>query len=91
MSAKPPVGEGSFLDRWSRRKRAAAAGVETREAEASPSDAPQAGPEPEPVAQEAPPEPEEFVEPPALETIGPDFDMAHWLRQKVPEIGRAHV
>lgn len=86
MSAKPPE-TGGFLDRWSRRKRAVAAGIEAPEAEpteAAPAP-PQAMPEPEQAAQEAGPEPEEFVEPPPLESIGPDFDLSHWLRQKVPE------
>lgn len=90
MSAKPPE-TGGFLDRWSRRKRAVAAGIEAPEAEAKASlaEEAQALPKPEQAAQEAGPEavaePEEFVEPPALESIGADFDLSYWLRQKVPE------
>lgn len=71
-------GDDGFLGRWSRRKRAAA-GQTTPPAV------------PEPVAKAAsepalPPEPEpEPVEPPSLDLIDKDFDLAHWLKQNVPE------
>ncbi|CAN7299370.1 DUF3306 domain-containing protein [Bosea sp. LjRoot90] len=70
--------EEGFLGRWARRKR------ETQQL-------------PSPVVAEPPalpavtsdpaaPEPEpEIVEPPSLDLIDKDFDLAHWLKQNVPE------
>ncbi|WP_332682424.1 DUF3306 domain-containing protein [Bosea sp. (in: a-proteobacteria)] len=71
--------DDGFLGRWSRRKREAAAGP------AAPPAAPPVEPEPAPVsAPPAEPEPEP-VEPPSLELVDKDFDLAHWLKQNVPE------
>ncbi len=72
--------EGGFLARWSRRKR-----------ELAEQDRPAKPIEPAPAAQlpavaDAPAEPEpEMVEPPSLDLIDKDFDVAHWLKQNVPE------
>jgi hypothetical protein len=73
-----------FLTRWSRRKRAV---VEQAEAlppspvsEALPAEVLPAEAEP----QASAPEPE-MVEPPSLDLIDKDFDVAHWLKQNVPE------
>ncbi|POR49578.1 DUF3306 domain-containing protein [Bosea psychrotolerans] len=71
--------EEGFLTRWSRRKRAAA-----EQAEVLP---------PSPVSEALPAEVEpqadaaqlEMVEPPSLDLIDKDFDVAHWLKQNVPE------
>jgi hypothetical protein len=84
VSAGDPDDQG-FLSRWSRRKRAIA------EQEASETDLAPALPQPAlaappaPVAPDEPaPEPE-MVEPPSLDLVDKDFDVAHWLRQNVPE------
>lgn len=69
--------DDGFLGRWSRRKRAAA---EQAGPPAEPLAAPVAEPEVTP-----PPEPEPEVEPPSLDLIDKDFDLAHWLKQNVPE------
>lgn len=74
-------GDEGFIARWSRRKR------EVVEAERPL--APQVPPAEElPAALEeqaaAAPEPE-MVEPPSLDLIDKDFDLAHWLKQNVPE------
>jgi hypothetical protein len=69
-------GEEGFLGRWARRKREAqqpAAPVVVEPEDISPATS-------EPVA----PEPE-MVEPPSLDFIDKDFDLAHWLKQNVPE------
>ena len=76
----PGAGDGDdgFLGRWSRRKRAAA---EQAAPPAAPQPAPNVAPEPA-----LPPDAEpELVEPPSLELIDKDFDLAHWLKQNVPE------
>jgi hypothetical protein len=79
MSTRTPSEEG-FLSRWSRRKREG-------EPEEQPAPLP-AAPATEsaaPAATEAP-EPEvEMVEPPSLDLIDKDFDLASWLKQNVPE------
>ena len=79
MSTRTPSDEG-FLSRWSRRKREG-------EPEEQPAPLP-AAPATEsaaPAATEAP-EPEvEMVEPPSLDLIDKDFDLASWLKQNVPE------
>jgi len=79
MSTRMPSDEG-FLSRWSRRKREG-------EPEEQPAPLP-AAPATEsaaPAATEAP-EPEvEMVEPPSLDLIDKDFDLASWLKQNVPE------
>ncbi|MGE7471610.1 DUF3306 domain-containing protein [Bosea sp. NPDC003192] len=67
-----------FLGRWARRKReaqqpVAPAVVEQRDAPPPTSDL--AAPAPEP----------EMVEPPSLDLVDKDFDLAHWLKQNVPE------
>lgn len=71
--------DGGFLSRWSRRKR------ELAEQEKAP--APAMAPAPQlPAAAPQQPEPEpEMVEPPSLDLIDKDFDVAHWLKQNVPE------
>ncbi|HEV7324288.1 MAG TPA: DUF3306 domain-containing protein [Bosea sp. (in: a-proteobacteria)] len=70
-------GEG-FLGRWARRKK-----------EAQQPAPPAAEPAPtttEPASEAAAPEPEpEMVEPPSLDLVDKDFDLAHWLKQNVPE------
>lgn len=66
-----------FLGRWSRRKREA---QQPAPPAASAEDAPQAVSAP----VEPAPEPEP-VEPPSLDLIDKDFDLAHWLKQNVPE------
>ena len=72
-------GDDGFLGRWSRRKRAAAA--EQAAPPAAPLPVPSSAPEPA-----LPPEPEpEMVEPPSLDLVDKDFDLAHWLKQNVPE------
>lgn len=79
MSARgEDEGGDGFLGRWSRRKRAAAE-------QATPPVAPL--PEPSSALEPAqPPEPEpELVEPPSLDLVDKDFDLAHWLKQNVPE------
>lgn len=65
-----------FLGRWARRKREAqqpAAPVVVAQEDISPATS-------EPVAAEP-----EMVEPPSLDLIDKDFDLAHWLKQNVPE------
>ncbi|AZO78824.1 MULTISPECIES: DUF3306 domain-containing protein [unclassified Bosea (in: a-proteobacteria)] len=70
--------EEGFLGRWARRKK-----------EAQQPAPPAAEPTPittEPVSETAAPAPEpEMVEPPSLDLIDKDFDLAHWLKQNVPE------
>ncbi|RXT53149.1 hypothetical protein B6S44_20710 [Bosea sp. Tri-44] len=70
--------EEGFLGRWARRKQ-----------EAQQTAPPAAEPTPittEPVSETAAPAPEpEMVEPPSLDLIDKDFDLAHWLKQNVPE------
>lgn len=70
--------EEGFLGRWARRKR-----------EAQQPAQPAAEPAPtgtEPASEAAAAEPEaEMVEPPSLDLIDKDFDLAHWLKQNVPE------
>ncbi|AOO80850.1 DUF3306 domain-containing protein [Bosea vaviloviae] len=68
-----------FLTRWSRRKRAVAEQSEVLPP--SPvGDALPAEGEPQAAASEP-----EMVEPPSLDLIDKDFDVAHWLKQNVPE------
>jgi hypothetical protein len=80
MSTRTPSDEG-FLSRWSRRKRGAEPdgdkGVETLPAEQTAAEVPAE-------ADAAQPEPE-LVEPPSLDLIDKDFDLASWLKQNVPE------
>jgi hypothetical protein len=66
-----------FLTRWSRRKREIAS-----EEVASPPSA--VAPPPVETASASEPEPE-MVEPPSLDLVDKDFDVAHWLKQNVPE------
>lgn len=79
--------DDGFLSRWSRRKREVAAehkaplvvepplASETEiQTDASVGDL-EAASEPE----------QEMVEPPSLESVDKDFDLAHWLKQNVPE------
>lgn len=78
MSAGDDRDEG-FLARWSRRKR------DVAEAEPKPlQPAPEALPAGPDEHAAAAPEPE-MVEPPSLDLIDKDFDLAHWLKQNVPE------
>lgn len=79
MSTRTPSDEG-FLSRWSRRKREG-------EPEEQPAPLPAT-----PVTEAAAPvsadaiEPElEMIEPPSLDLIDKDFDLAIWLKQNVPE------
>jgi hypothetical protein len=82
MSAGTPEDEG-FLSRWSRRKR------ELAEPEVLPAQpAPPVELPAEVAANAAEPEaaePDEMVEPPSLDLIDKDFNVAHWLKQNVPE------
>lgn len=72
-------GGDGFLGRWSRRKRAAAAEQVTPPTAQPPVPTPASEPT-------LPPEPEpELVEPPSLDLVDKDFDLAHWLKQNVPE------
>jgi hypothetical protein len=67
--------EEGFLERWARRKREAGA----------PEPVPAPAPVPVPAAPaQAAPEPEP-VEPPSLDLVDQNFDLAHWLKQNVPE------
>jgi len=86
MSAGLPDDEG-FLSRWSRRKRELAEPEATRAAASGevppPADAGPPAAEAAPVeAASAEPEP---VEPPSLDLIDKDFDLAPWLKRNVPE------
>src|SRR5688500_7622030 len=78
MSTGMPEDEG-FLSRWSRRKR------ELAEPEAQPAPAPQEPADMAPQTAEAVTQEPEPVEPPSLDLIDKDFDVAHWLKQNVPE------
>lgn len=79
MSAGSDDRDDGFLARWSRRKR------DVAEAEAKPlQPAPEALPAVPDEHAAAAPEPE-MVEPPSLDLIDKDFDLAHWLKQNVPE------
>lgn len=70
--------EEGFLGRWARRKKEA-------QQPATPVAAGQPD-APAPASQASPPEPEaEMVEPPSLDLVDKDFDLAHWLKQNVPE------
>lgn len=71
-------GDDGFLGRWSRRKRAAAE-------QETPSAAPQPAPNPAPEPALEPQAEPELVEPPSLDLVDKDFDLAHWLKQNVPE------
>jgi Protein of unknown function (DUF3306) len=90
--------DDGFLSRWSRRKReveAEAKAAEIKVAEPEPMqpdhlhnlkdiapESPEAGEiNANPEAEPAP----EFIEPPSLDIIDKDFDLAHWLKQNVPE------
>jgi hypothetical protein len=89
--------DDSFLTRWSRRKLEVAA--EAKAAEVPVVEAEQAQPDtllpPTGITPETPAtdqikagpaaEPEPFIEPPSLDIIDKDFDLAHWLKQNVPE------
>lgn len=67
-----------FLGRWVRRKKEA-----QQPAVPAAEPAPTTTTEP---ASEAAPEPEpEMIEPPSLDLVDKDFDVAHWLKQNVPE------
>lgn len=80
MSARTPQDEG-FLSRWSRRKRGAEP-AEDKSVETLPAELPASEVSAEAAA--AQPEPE-LVEPPSLDLIDKDFDLASWLKQNVPE------
>jgi len=70
--------EEGFLGRWARRKKEAqqpAAPAAAEQPNARPPNSEPAAPEPEP----------EMVEPPSLDLVDKDFDLAHWLKQNVPE------
>lgn len=70
--------EEGFLGRWARRKREAqqpAVPAVVEQPSLSPAVSEPAAPEPEP----------EMVEPPSLDLVDKDFDLAHWLKQNVPE------
>jgi hypothetical protein len=67
-----------FLGRWARRKKEAQQPAPPA-AELTPTTT-------EPASEAAAAEPEpEMVEPPSLDLIDKDFDLAHWLKQNVPE------
>ncbi len=73
--------DDGFLSRWSRRKREVE--TESRAAPLAETVLPSEQPVP---AEAAEAEPElEMVEPPSLESVDKDFDLAHWLKQNVPE------
>lgn len=76
MSKQDQDDEG-FLTRWSRRKREIAASETAPPAPPAvlPAEAASPAPEPEP----------EMIEPPSLDLVDKDFDVAHWLKQNVPE------
>lgn len=79
MSTRTPSDEG-FLSRWSRRKREGEGEEQTAPLPAAPapeSDAPATTEASQPEA--------EIVEPPSLDLIDKDFDLASWLKQNVPE------
>jgi hypothetical protein len=69
-----------FLTRWSRRKRELAEPDVDTVPPVPPASALPA--ETAPQAAETPPE---MIEPPSLDLIDKDFDVAHWLKQNVPE------
>jgi hypothetical protein len=76
--------EGGFLSRWSRRKRELAQQDKAPEPRIVPTPhLPAAAPEHSAAVPSAP-EPE-MVEPPSLDLVDKDFDVAHWLKQNVPE------
>jgi hypothetical protein len=80
MSGADEAEEGGFLDRWSRRKRAAAGpapALETPGPEAPGTAAPHAEPTPEETA-------EAVAALPPLESIDARTDLAPWLRRGVP-------
>lgn len=79
MSARTPSDEG-FLSRWSRRKRDG----EGEELPAAPPAAPATEAAAPATSDATEPEPE-LVEPPSLDLIDKDFDLASWLKQNVPE------
>ncbi|HEV7260091.1 MAG TPA: DUF3306 domain-containing protein [Bosea sp. (in: a-proteobacteria)] len=80
MSAGAPEEEG-FLSRWSRRKREQAEPEATRAATPAEMSAPaEAG-----LSPTVPAESEPEIEPPALDLVDKDFDLAPWLKRNVPE------
>lgn len=81
MSADTPQDEG-FLSRWSRRKRELAEPEAVPASPARPAELP-AEAATQPIETQAA-EPE-MVEPPSLDLIDKDFNVAHWLKQNVPE------
>ncbi|TCR61437.1 DUF3306 domain-containing protein [Bosea sp. BK604] len=81
MSAGPDDRDEGFLARWSRRKREI---VESGTEPVTP--LPEAAALPTARAEQADAAPEpDMVEPPSLDLIDKDFDLAHWLKQNVPE------
>jgi hypothetical protein len=70
--------EEGFLGRWARRKKEAQQPAPPVVAEQPNLPAPAS----EPAASESEPE---MVEPPSLDLVDKDFDLAHWLKQNVPE------
>jgi hypothetical protein len=86
MSGKTPEDEG-FLGRWSRRKRAAAEAEPRPAPLVPPVELPAEAPVPavENQADSEPPQELEPVEPPSLDLIDKDFQLAPWLKQNVPE------
>lgn len=81
MSAGPDDRDEGFLTRWSRRKREI---VESGTKPVTPVPEAAALPTAPQERADAVPEPE-MVEPPSLDLIDKDFDLAHWLKQNVPE------
>jgi hypothetical protein len=75
-------GEEGFLDRWSRRKRAAAATELHAPAETPPLEVPAPAEEPETLP------PEELAKLPPVEAIDADTDLAQFLRKGVPRVLR---
>ncbi|MDP3256477.1 MAG: DUF3306 domain-containing protein [Bosea sp. (in: a-proteobacteria)] len=79
MSTRTPSDEG-FLSRWSRRKREGEPEEHSAPLPATPVTEAEA-----PVGAEAIEPEAETVEPPSLDLIDKDFDLATWLKQNVPE------
>jgi hypothetical protein len=93
--------DDGFLSRWSRRKREnaakenaakenaakeiAAKEIATEPAAVEPDVADEQADTPATDAETANAEAEPLVEPPSLDLIDKDFDLAHWLKQNVPE------
>jgi hypothetical protein len=94
--AKNSDDDDGFLSRWSRRKRGVAleadAAPEGPPQSAEPAPLPTQGAQPPETAEAGPPATEtqtqaieDFIEPPSLDIIDKDFDLAHWMKQNVPD------